>query len=234
MARRAFLRTLTVVAAIIVVVVLVPALALAGFLVFVTPSGGDFSPEAWTPPASQQFAAAITTEVAPVALVKQSLFGLDDIAGDSDGRIYTGARDGSISRLTPDGSAAPFAEVGGRPLGLSFLPDGKLIVANHGRGLQQVTAGRRGERARECSRRPADTVCRDLDVSSAGIVYVSDCSWRHNTTTLGEESSSYIFPEMIDGRASGRDGGCDPHMSSPDMTYLNDSLVFVDGGMTAA
>ncbi len=44
----------------------------------------------------------------------------------------------------------------------------------------------------------------DLDVSSDGTVYFSDSSHRYNTSTLGVRSPSYLFPDMIDGRASGR------------------------------
>lgn len=191
-------------AAIVVACVVVPGLAFAAFIFLVSPPGEDFRPETWQPAPARSFAAAISRTAAPRPFGRQTLFGPEDIAFDGQGRLYTGTRDGYIWRLTPDGEAERFAEVGGRPLGLTFLPDGRLIVANHGRGLQQVTPdGVVSVLAAEAGGRPI-LFANDLDISKDGIVYFSDSSWRYNTTTLGSEFSSYLFPDMIDGRASGR------------------------------
>lgn len=214
-------------AIIVLVLVAAPALVLGGFLLFVPPSGSDFNPETWTPTPLRPVDSAIRRDAAPVPLGSQSLFGPEDIAIDTEGRLYTGARDGFIWRLTPDGAAERFAEVGGRPLGLSFLPDGRLIVANHGRGLQQVTPdGTVSVLAAEAGGRPI-LFANDLDISSGGIVYVSDSSWRYNTTTLGDASSSYLFPDMIDGRASGRVIAYD--IAAGEARVILDGLYFPNG-----
>lgn len=215
------------VGALLLVVVGAPALALAGFLFFVPPPSPDFQPQDWTPQPLRPFDSAISTVAAPVALGDQSLFGPEDIAIDGAGRLYTGARDGYIWRLAADRAPERFAEVGGRPLGLSFLPDGRLIVANHGRGLQEVTPeGVVRVLASEANGRPI-LFANDLDVSSDGIVYLSDSSWRYNTTTLGEDSSSYLFPDMIDGRASGRVIAYD--LATGDTRVILDGIYFPNG-----
>lgn len=191
-------------AAIVTTLIVIPALAIAAFILFVSPPGDEFRPETWLAASAPSFPAAISRTASPSPLGRQILLGPEDIAFDDQGRLYTGTRDGFIWRLTPDGAAERFAEVGGRPLGLSFLPDGRLIVANHGLGLQQVTPdGAVKVLVAEAGKRPI-LFANDLDISKNGIVYFSDSSWRYNTTTLGSEFSSYLFPDMIDGRASGR------------------------------
>lgn len=214
-------------AAIAIALVVIPGLALAGFLLFVSPPGEDFRPESWQPAPAPAFAATISRPAAPSPFGKQTLFGPEDIAFDAEGRLYTGTREGIIWRLTPDGEAERFAEVGGRPLGLTFLPDGRLIVANHGRGLQQVTPdGAVSVLAAEAGGRPI-LFANDLDISKDGIVYFSDSSWRYNTSTLGSEFSSYLFPDMIDGRASGR--VLAHNIATGETRVLLDGLYFPNG-----
>lgn len=217
----------TVVSAIVLVIIVVPSAAIAGLLLFVPPPSSDFRPEAWTPQPLLGLDASITSEASPVAFSDRSLSGPEDIAIDAQGRIYTGTRDGFIWRLTAAGTSERFAEVGGRPLGLSFLPDGRLIVANHGRGLQQVTPdGTVSVLASEAGGRPI-LFANDLDISSDGIIYFSDSSWRYNTATLGEESPSYLFPDMLDGRAAGRVIAYD--LASGSTRVVLDGLYFPNG-----
>jgi sugar lactone lactonase YvrE len=63
----------------------------------------------------------------------------EDIAG-RDGYVFASTLGGRIIRLRPDGTGlVVFAETGGRPLGLEFDNDGRLIVANSQLGLQSVS-----------------------------------------------------------------------------------------------
>jgi sugar lactone lactonase YvrE len=211
-----------------VIIVALPVVAMAGLLLLVNPAGGrDFRPEPWTPPTARQLASDITHPAAPTAFSDQPLFGPEDIAVDSEGRVYTGTRDGFIWRLTPEGRTERFAAVGGRPLGLRFLPDDILIVANHGIGLQQVDPdGEVSLLASAADGRPI-LFANDLDVSSDGTVYFSDSSHRYNNTTLGIRSPSYLFPDMIDGRASGRVLAHD--LTSGETRVILDDLYFPNG-----
>ncbi|HEX9295371.1 MAG TPA: hypothetical protein VF881_06035 [Polyangiaceae bacterium] len=60
-------------------------------------------------------------------LAKGELRGPEDVAIDSEGRLYGGTIDGKIVRIRSDGAVEDFAATGGRPLGLRFAPDGTLI-----------------------------------------------------------------------------------------------------------
>ena len=63
----------------------------------------------------------------------------EDIAFDSQGRLYTATGDGRVLRVTRDTQNKEtielIAEVGGHPLGLVIGRDDTLYIANHGVGL---------------------------------------------------------------------------------------------------
>jgi sugar lactone lactonase YvrE len=70
--------------------------------------------------------------------------GPEDVAFDSEGRLYTGTEDGTVRRTvdpvdseTTNADLEPFAHVGGRPLGLTFAGD-DLLVCVAGIGLVRV------------------------------------------------------------------------------------------------
>ena len=66
--------------------------------------------------------------------------GPEDVIFDDRGRVLTGLRnEGRIVRVDPDsGAVEEIAQVGGMPLGLDWLPDGRLLVCNAKAGLQAV------------------------------------------------------------------------------------------------
>lgn len=69
----------------------------------------------------------------------------EDVVVDAEGYLWTGARDGGIVRLQPDGTAPEvIANTGGRPLGLGFARDGRLLICDSPRGLLALdtTTGR--------------------------------------------------------------------------------------------
>lgn len=60
----------------------------------------------------------------------------EDVVVDADGNLWVGALDGGIVRLRPDGTKPEVVgNTGGRPLGLSFARDGRLLVCDSPRGL---------------------------------------------------------------------------------------------------
>ena len=80
-------------------------------------------PAAYTPPKAPQ----LTGVLAPNNLLQKSellaqgkINGPEEVAVDSQGRVYGGTQDGKILRLLPDGKLEVFAETKGRPLGLQF------------------------------------------------------------------------------------------------------------------
>ena len=62
--------------------------------------------------------------------------GPEDTLIDADGSVLTGLYDGRILRVSADGKTiSTLADTGGRPLGLEWLPDGKVLVCDANRGL---------------------------------------------------------------------------------------------------
>lgn len=130
----------------------------------------------------------------------------EDIAFDSQGRLYTATGDGRVLRVTrgtqDKETIELIAEVGGHPLGLVIGGDDTLYVANHGVGLQAVsldgTVRLLTNRYRERPIRFAD----DLDVSRDGIVYFTDASAKFNNSTL-DSGPPYLPLDMLEARPNG-------------------------------
>lgn len=62
--------------------------------------------------------------------------GAEDVLVGPDGRIWTATADGAVIVTTPDGRRSErVLDTGGRPLGLEWLPDGRLLVCDARRGL---------------------------------------------------------------------------------------------------
>ncbi|HYN29715.1 MAG TPA: SMP-30/gluconolactonase/LRE family protein [Dermatophilaceae bacterium] len=65
--------------------------------------------------------------------------GAEDVLVGPDGRVWTGTADGSVLAVSPDGdTVSRVCRTGGRPLGLEWLPDGRLLVCDARRGLLAV------------------------------------------------------------------------------------------------
>ncbi|NYF99334.1 SMP-30/gluconolactonase/LRE family protein [Janibacter cremeus] len=75
----------------------------------------------------------------PLTIVPVPGLGAEDVLVGPDGRVWTGTVDGAVIAVTPDGrSSERVVETGGRPLGLEWLPDGRLLVCDARRGLLAV------------------------------------------------------------------------------------------------
>jgi sugar lactone lactonase YvrE len=73
--------------------------------------------------------------------------GPEDVLLAADGSVLTGVDDGRILRLDPETShVTVVADTGGRPLGLEWLPDGRLLVCDAELGLLAVETNRNSER----------------------------------------------------------------------------------------
>jgi sugar lactone lactonase YvrE len=112
----------------------------------------------------------------PEKLPLQGFNGPEDIAIDSQGRIYAATHQG-IVRMDNEGlNPALWAETGGRPLGIDFDLQGNLIVADGYKGLISISP------LAEISTltNSADGVdigfADDVDVADNGMIYFSDAS----------------------------------------------------------
>ena len=216
-------RVVLIVAAALLVL---PSLALGIFLTAVSPPVDDFRPQTWSPGPGLEIANELRSPAQVAPITTEAPYGPEDIAVDRAGRVYTGDRDGIIRRVRPDGSTERFAVVGGRPLGLVFDALQNLVVANHGKGLQSVAPDGTvtllaGEAAGEPIR-----FANDLVIGSDGVVWFTDSSSRYNTTVLGDVPS-YLMPDLIDGRASGRLLRYD--LASGEIEQVLDGLYFPNG-----
>ena len=106
--------------------------------------------------------------------------GAEDVLVAEDGTVYTGTEDGSIFAISPDGeSIRRVANTLGRPLGLEWLPDGRLLVCDAHRGLRAIdlTTGDVELLANSVGGR-AMRFCNNAAVLGDGTIYFSDSSTR--------------------------------------------------------
>lgn len=134
-------------------------------------------PVRWTPPPARR-------ESTPQRPRSLRLFpvapGPEDVLLDSEGGVLTGVADGRIVRVGVDGSPTrTLAHTGGRPLGLEWLPDGRLLVCDAQRGLLAVDTedGRCEVLADEVAGAPV-RFCNNAAVAADGTVYFSDSTQR--------------------------------------------------------
>lgn len=154
----------------------------------------------------------------------------EDVAFDSQGRLYTVNGDGRILRITKDAQGhetiEPFAEVGGHPLGLVMGSDDTLYVANHGVGLQAVSLDGTVRLLTNRYRDRPILFADDLDVSSNGIVYFSDASAKFNNSTL-DSGPPYLPLDLLEARPHGTLYAYDTRTGETRM--LLDELYFANG-----
>jgi sugar lactone lactonase YvrE len=99
-------------------------------------------------------------------------------AGPDEGAVFTGTGDGVIHRISHDGrQVRSVANTGGRPLGLEYLPDGRLLVCDAVRGVLAVDpgTGRIETLVGDVDGRQM-RFCNNAAVAANGTVYFSDSS----------------------------------------------------------
>ncbi|GAB3922573.1 SMP-30/gluconolactonase/LRE family protein [Kribbella albertanoniae] len=136
----------------------------------------SIAPVRWTPPPADATRAPLTIEVATVAVPGH---GPEDTLIDEDGSVLTGLLDGRILRVSADGTAiSVLGDTGGRPLGLEWLPDGKVLVCDANRGLLTLDKdGRVTTLLAEIDGRPM-RFCNNAAVAPDGTIYFTDSSTR--------------------------------------------------------
>jgi sugar lactone lactonase YvrE len=139
------------------------------------------NPAAWTPPPAPELTGvyAQNSELARIERLKVDGFAPEDVAIDSQDRIYCGTADGRIFRFQPDGTHPEvFANTGGRPLGLIFDHDGNLIVADAIKGLLSISRdGSTSVLTTEAEGVPFHCT-NDLDIANDGTIYFTDASYK--------------------------------------------------------
>jgi sugar lactone lactonase YvrE len=144
-------------------------------------------PVAWTPPAAPELTGtyAQNSELSKIERLRIDGDKPEDVAFDSQDRIYCGDDRGRIYRFQPDGTKPElFADTKGRPLGLIFDTAGNLIVADAIAGLLSIAPNSQlTVLATEAENTPFRCP-NDLDVAADGTIYFTDASSKFPLTEL--------------------------------------------------
>jgi len=126
--------------------------------------------------------------------------GPEDIALDSQGRIYAGTHEGNIVRVQAD-RAKPenWVNTKGRPGGIDFDKNGNLIVADVLRGLLAVAPdGKITELAKVADGIPI-RFANDVDIAADGKIYFSEASNKFGAKGIGDLSDASLYAVMEHG-----------------------------------
>ena len=151
--------------------------------------------------------------------------GPEDIAVDTEGRIYAATHEGVIVRLDEDGgNPTPWAETGGRPLGIDFDGAGNLIVAAAFRGLLSI--GRDGNLILLTDEVNGDLIryADDVDVATDGKIYFSDASTRFGAREWGGTYEASLL-DLMEHSSSGRLLVYDPATGKTEILLANISFA---------
>ncbi|HEU0132215.1 MAG TPA: SMP-30/gluconolactonase/LRE family protein [Mycobacteriales bacterium] len=103
--------------------------------------GPRIEPRRWTPPPIPARArlSAGADRFPPLDLIPLPGAAPEDVVVDAAGRLLTGVAGGAILRVDPESRRVEqVGDVGGRPLGLEVLRDGRVLVCHDQRGLLRL------------------------------------------------------------------------------------------------
>lgn len=152
-------------------------------------------PVRWQPPPSRPLPPPDPTPALTVVDVPG--FAPEDVVVDADGTIWTGVEDGRIIAVDPATHAPKvMTDTGGRPLGLAFTRDQRLLICDSHRGLLRFDpkAGQLDTLVSEINGR-ALTFCSNAVESSDGTIYFTESTDRFRY--------EYYKASVIEARAGG-------------------------------
>jgi sugar lactone lactonase YvrE len=163
-------------------------------------------PVAWQAPAfagyvgphvrNEQLAPVTRISIAPAVGPEHLEFG-------PDGRLYTGVLSGDVLRMNADGTGTETViDTGGRPLGLAFDAEGRLVIADALKGLLRMGADRRIELL-------ADSVGNDpiryadaVVIARDGRIFFTDASRRFSPREHGTFDAALL--DVLEHSCTGR------------------------------
>lgn len=162
---------------------------------------------------------------APLVLVPVPGTGPEDVLVAPDGSALTGTEDGAVWQVSADGARTVRVGVTpGRPLGLEWLPDGRVLVCDAHAGLLalDLASGRTETLLDRVEGRPLG-LCNNAAVAADGTVYLTDSTTRY--------SLDRWKVEFVEDTRTGRLLRRDPDGS---VAVLRDGLRFANGVALAA
>lgn len=180
------------------------------------------NPAAWTPAPAPELTGAYAqnSALAGIERLPVNSFAPEDVAIDSQERIYCGTDDGVIYRLQPDGTRPEvFANTKGRPLGLVFDHNGNLIVADAVNGLLSIASDGKVSVLSTEANGSAFRCTNDLDIAADGTIYFTDASYKFPLSELKAD--------LLEHQPNGRFLAYDPKTKQT-RVLLND-LYFANG-----
>lgn len=145
--------------------------------------------------------------------------GPEDVERGPDGRFYTGLLDGRILSFTGADDVRTFADTGGRPLGMAFDGDGRLIVADADRGLLAIDAGGDIEVLIDALADDSLAFTDDLVIDGDGIVWFTNASQRYGVHAY--------MRDFLEASRTGQVMRYDP--AAGEATVVADGLFFANG-----
>lgn len=181
------------------------------------------TPAAWTPPTAPTLTGQYeqNTRLSPVEkLSVGDGHKPEDVALDTQGRIYAGLEDGRIMQIQPDGTQPRvFANTHGRPLGMVFDRAGNLIVADAIKGLLSVSPGGEIKVLATESDGVKFGCLNDLDIGADGTIYFTEASYKY--------PMSEFRNDVLEHQPNGRLMALNPQMQKP-RTLLR-GIYFANG-----
>ena len=200
-------------------IVLISVVALAYLFLAPVP----ITPAAWTPPTAPTLTGQYEKNTRLSSVQRLTLgegHNPEDVALDSEGKIYAGFEDGRIMVLQPDGTQPRvFANTGGRPLGLIFDQSGNLIVADAIKGLLSVNKTGEIKLLADEADGARFQCLNDLDIGADGTIYFTEASQKFPMTQH--------VNDLLEHQPNGRLLALDPQRHRP-RTLLRD-LYFANG-----
>ncbi len=143
----------------------------------------------------------------------------EDMLVHPDGRVFTGLRDeGTLIEMDPNkGSAEVLARPGEQPLGLEWMPDGRMLICNAALGLQVFDLATGTVEALEIKGTRIN-VCNNAAVMADGTIFVSDSTTAYPLMQFRND--------IIEDTRSGRLLRIDPDGTA---TIMLDGLTFANG-----
>jgi sugar lactone lactonase YvrE len=192
------------------------------FILFFLFQSAPIDPAAYAPLKGPELAGVL----APNHLLQQAellaqgkINGPEEVALDSQGRVYGGTQDGKIMRLLPDGKLEVFAETQGRPLGLQFDRNENLIVCDAYKGLLSIAPQGTIKVLATSAEGGPFKFTDALDISSEGIIYFTDASSKYR-------QDEYLY-DLLKAKPYGRFMSYDP--ATGQVKVLLKNLYFANG-----